>query len=329
MAGARAALRFNDHYGYGWRINTAMSGANGVATLTEGSDAQTKWRADFDNKSAAENLSALVNKDPAFSKAAVPIGSLTVESESASDSTLNVHNEFLGLANSDMGDGVIEISSMRSTEGGENATLAVTNDTALVIDARLTTTKQSKVVSVTGNPVTSFTVDDGTGFVKGHSLVYYTVGNQNKIALVTRSGNTFTIVNDEQNDFDNAATLIQDVVIRQNRFKCDITDEERQKSWWSIEENGMIAFNNEYPFFENHSLRCAYIYGERYVEGSIQEACTKLVVMDILMSDDYSVLFPEGTSNMDINTKHQKLEAEVAKLLVPFQESIIVAGMGG
>ena len=329
MAGARAALRFNDHTAMAGESILLCPGANGVATLTEGSDAQTKWRADFDNKSAAENLSALVNKDPAFSKAAVPIGSLTVESESASDSTLNVHNEFLGLANSDMGDGVIEISSMRSTEGGENATLAVTNDTAVVIDSRLTTTKQSKVVSVTGNPVTSFTVDDGTGFVKGHSLVYYTVGNQNKIALVTRSGNTFTIVNDEQNDFDNAATLIQDVVIRQNRFKCDITDEERQKSWWSIEENGMIAFNNEYPFFENHSLRCAYIYGERYVEGSIQEACTKLVVMDILMSDDYSVLFPEGTSNMDINTKHQKLEAEVAKLLVPFQESIVVAGMGG
>ena len=47
------------------------------------------------------------------------------------------------------------------------------------------------------------------------------------------------------------------------------------------------------------------------------------------MSDDYSVLFPEGTQNVDLASKHQKLEAEVAKLLVPFQESIVVAGMGG
>ena len=329
MAGARIGMRVVDHTAMAGESILVCPGANGVATLTEGSDAQTKWRADFDNKSAAENLSALVNKDPAFSKSAVQIGSLTVESDSAHNSPLNVNNEFLGLANSDMGDGVIEISSMRSTEGGENATLAITNHTAIEVDARLTQQVKSKVVSVTGNPVTSFTVDDGTNFVKAHGLVYYTVGNQNKIALVTRSGNTFTIVNDEQNDFDNAATLTQDVVIHQNRFACDITDEERQKSWWSIEENGMIAFNNEYPFFENHSLRCAYIYGERYVEGSIQEACTKLVVMDILMSDDYTVLFPEGTSNMDITTKHQKLEAEVAKLLVPYQESIIVAGMGG
>ena len=110
---------------------------------------------------------------------------------------------------------------------------------------------------------------------------------------------------------------------------CDIDDEERQRSWWSIEENGQILFNNEYPFFENHSLRMAYIYGERYVDKSIEDACTKLVVMDILMSDDYSVLFPEGTQNVDLASKHQKLEAEVAKLLVPFQESIVVAGMGG
>ena len=65
------------------------------------------------------------------------------------------------------------------------------------------------------------------------------------------------------------------------------------------------------------------------MDKNIKDACTKLVVMDIIMSDDYSVLFPEGTQNVDLNTKHAKLEAEVAKLLVPFQESIIVAGMGG
>ena len=88
-------------------------------------------------------------------------------------------------------------------------------------------------------------------------------------------------------------------------------------------------FNNEYPFFENHSLRMSYIYGERYVDKNINDACTKLVVMDIIMSDDYSVLFPEGTQNVDLATKHQKLELEVAKLLVPFQETIIVASMGG
>ena len=337
MAGARVSFRVDDHTALAGESILLCPGANGVATLTEGSDAQTKWRADFDHKSTAENISALVNKDPAFSKAALPIGNLTVESGSSSSDILNVHEEFLCLANSDTGDGVAEISSMRSTEGGANATIAVTHDTALIFNSTLSQIGDTITITTNGanatctvasvTNATTFTLADGTTFAPGHSLAYITSGTTNRIALCSRNTNTFTIVANQLNDFDDYLTIGDKV--KQIRFKCDIADEERQKSWWSIEENGMILFNNEYPFFENHSLRCAYIYGERYIEGSIHEACTKLVVMDILMSDDYSVMFPEGSSNIDLNTKHQKLEAEVAKLLVPFQETIIVAGMGG
>jgi len=327
MAGARVSFRVSDHTAMAGESILLCPGANGVATLTEGDDAQTKWRSDFDHKSAAENLGALINKDGAFNKSAVPIGSLTVESADSANVALNVHEEFLALSNSDTGDGVIEIRSMRSTEGGENATIAVTHEAAVSFNTSLSSMVSSTVASKTGSPATSFVLNDGTTFVEGHGLVYITSGTTNRVALCTRNGNTFTVVADQLNDFDGQLQVGD--TVKQIRFKNDITDEERQKSWWSIEENGMILFNNEYPFFENHSLRCSYIYGERYVEGSIHEACTKLVVMDILMSDDYSVMFPEGTQNIDLNSKHQKLEAEVAKLLVPFQESIIVAGMGG
>ena len=314
-----------------------------------------------------------------------------------------------------MGDGVLEISSMRSTEGGANATIAVTHNTGLTYVGNLHTAVSSTVSELVGNPatitlvgggtgystgtgvattggtgtgltvnvtqvggtitvlainaagtgyttgdtitvstgganatftittvttITGFVVGDGSTFVNGHGVVYLSDGTTNRVALCSRVGDIFTIVTDIVNSFaanvgivildgDQNITNAEDAEILQIRFKCDIDDEERQKSWWSVEENGMILFNNEYPFFENHSLRMAYIYGERYVEKSIREACTKLVVMDIIMSDDYSVLFPEGTQNVDLNSKHQKLEAEVQKLLVPFQESIIVAGMGG
>ena len=88
-------------------------------------------------------------------------------------------------------------------------------------------------------------------------------------------------------------------------------------------------FNNEYPFFENHSLKISYVFGERYVDKVIENVCTKLVAMDILLTDDYSVMFPEGTSGMDLSTKIQRMDEEVKRLLIPFQESIIVAGMGG
>tara|TARA_R110000851_G_scaffold220568_3_gene373384 strand:- start:44408 stop:46024 length:1617 start_codon:yes stop_codon:yes gene_type:complete len=327
MACARVAVKIQDHTALSGQSIVICPGANGVATLTVGTGS-TNWRADFDHKSTATNLAALINQDPEYNKAAIQLGSLTVETQSNSNSPLNLNHEFLALANSDTGDGVVEISSMRSTEGGQNATIAMTHDTAISLDTNLHLAPNSIVMSKTGSPVTSFVVDSGSGFTNTHGLVYIKgAGDTNRIALCTRNGNTFTVVADQLNDFDGQLQVGD--TIKQIRMRCDINDEERQKSWWSIEENGQILFNNEYPFFENHSLRMAYIYGERYVDKNIQDACTKLVVMDIIMSDDYSVMFPEGTQNIDLATKHAKLEAESQKLLVPFQESIIVAGMGG
>ena len=86
---------------------------------------------------------------------------------------------------------------------------------------------------------------------------------------------------------------------------------------------------NQYPFFENHSLKISYVYGERYLDKAIEDACTKLVSLDIMMTDDYTAMFPEGTQNVDLPSKIQKLEEEVKRILIPYQEGIIVAGMGG
>ena len=88
-------------------------------------------------------------------------------------------------------------------------------------------------------------------------------------------------------------------------------------------------FNNQYPFFENHSLKICYIYGERYLDKAIEDACIKLVALDIMMTDDYTAMFPEGTQNVDLPSKIQKLDEEVKRMLIPYQEGIIVAGMGG
>ena len=126
-----------------------------------------------------------------------------------------------------------------------------------------------------------------------------------------------------------AAAEVVVAPIKQNKLKIDIADIERMKDWWSIEDNGAILFNNQYPFFENHSLKISYIYGQRYLDKVIEDVCTKLVVRDILLSDDYTSMFPEGTQNIDLNGKIQKLDEETKKMLIPYQESIIVAGVGG
>ena len=143
----------------------------------------------------------------------------------------------------------------------------------------------------------------------------------------SRSGNDFTVV--EELTTGAIAALAADVVVKQQRLNIDMNDEERQYDWWSMEDNGAIMFNNQYPFYENHSLKVSYIYGERYLDKTIKEVCIKMVAIDIMMTDDYTVLFPEGSQNVDLNAKMQKMEEEVKRMLVPYQESIIVAGMGG
>lgn len=292
-----------------------------VGTLqacSAGATSTSKYIRDFGVKSVATELANLINEDVLTNKLPIQIGSL---SQNGTD--LNISNEYLATANSDDGDGKVIISSMREGEDGINSTIAVSNSSCFAMDRG--TQCSSTVTSTTqsNGAVNTFTVSDASTFVQGHSLVY----NGNHVALCSRNGNVFTIITDLTSSF--ASNCSNDVVIYQQRFSIDAADIERQKDWWSIEENGAIMFNNQYPFFENHSIKVSYIYGERYVDKVIEDACTKLVVRDILMTDDYTALFPEGTQNLDLNGKITKIDEEVKRMLIPYQETIIVAGVGG
>ena len=287
-----------------------------VATLTRGKTSTT-WDGDFGNKTTAQNIASLINKDKATSRGDIAIGTLQENGKQ-----LNVDNEFLATANSDEGDGIIIISSMRSTEEGEDCTIATTNPDAFAFS--LMSDPQSKITNVAGS---NFTVTDASTFTLRHGLVFYTLGGVTYVARCSRNGNTFTVQEELVAGF--TSNLALDIDIKQLKLKTDVIDEARQKDWWSMEDNGAIMFNNQYPFYENHAIKVSYIYGERYLEKVIKEACIKLVCMDIYLTDDYTVLFPEGTSNIDLNAKVQKLDEEVKRMLIPYQETIIVAGMGG
>ena len=367
-----------------------LQAAQSSATTT------TKWVRDFGKKSVAEEIGALINEDSDTSKAAIQIGSLT-----QNGSALNVSNEYLATANSDEGDGVVCISSMREGEDGINSTIAVSQRNSFTFD------KGSEIavdlLTETGTPTTSFTTTDASGMVQGSGLYYIEgLNGANHVALCSRDDDTITITTDLTSSFASNVGGLSDITInsggsgyssaptisisggsgvnaaatatvtngsvtsititnagsaylstdsisvtfsggggsgasatavvgkiKQYRFKTDVSDEERQKDWWSIEDNGAIMFNNQYPFFENHSLKVSYIYGERYLDKVIEDVCTKLVVRDILMSDDYTSLFPEGTQNVSLDAKIQKLDEETKRLLIPYQETIIVAGVGG
>ena len=128
-----------------------------------------------------------------------------------------------------------------------------------------------------------------------------------------------------------AFALLQPAVTgTQHQFQPDLGflsgtsgDQARLKDWWIDHEMGIIYFNNSYPFFEWNAVKVSYIYGERYVEKAIEEAATKLVAADLLMSDDRSVLIPEGTQNVDLASKIQLWRKEAEEILRRYKEVVV------
>ena len=103
-------------------------------------------------------------------------------------------------------------------------------------------------------------------------------------------------------------------------FGSGTGDEARLRDWWADYDLGIIYFNNTYPYFQWNSVKCSYVYGERYVEKAIEDICTKMVAMDLLLSDDRSFLMPEGTTNIDLGAKYQLMKAQVAETLPRYME---------
>ena len=86
---------------------------------------------------------------------------------------------------------------------------------------------------------------------------------------------------------------------------------------------GIVYFNNSYPFFEWNAIKASYIYGERYVEKAIEDVCTKMVAIELLMSDDRSVLIPEGTQNVDLTSKIQLWQRDIDNTLPRYREVVV------
>ena len=294
-------------------------GGGGVATLTVG-DGSSKFRAQFDNVSTAQQLADLINKDARKGKSATEFSpSFVFEDATESDGTItaNVHHEFMASANADYGGGQVKITSMRRGEAGENATYACTSSGITFSGATDTTT------TVASSTASTITVSDASALAPygiisiGSTVGYYT----------SKSGNVLSGVTDLVGDI--SAAAIADASLNQKKFKIDYVgtttgDEARLRDWWADYDMGVIYFNNSYPYFSWNAVKVSYVYGERYVEKAIEDVCTKLVAMDLILSDDRSVLLPEGTQNVDLGSKYQLFKAQVAETLPRYTEVMTV-----
>jgi hypothetical protein len=290
-----------------------LSPGNGTAaTMTIGTGTN-QWRSAFDKNTTAQNLADLINKEDRVGKTSVEfVPAFTLEGNT---SNVAVHNEFLASANSDYGTGIIKITSMRDTKGGESSSIVTTNTN---IEISQTTSVSTTFTSLASTTITVATTD---GFVAAG-------------VVVDASGDVFSYTGKTDTTFTGCTIVVGSALsdiagaLKQDKFVIDLHggsssgDKGRLRDWWMDSEMGIIYFNNSYPFFEWNAIKTSYIYGERYVDKAIEDICTKMVAIDLLLSDDRSVLIPEGTQNVDISSKIQLYKMDIEKTFPRYIEVV-------
>ena len=338
LAGAEARLEIADHAELSGESIFVCPGNGGFAQLAVGTGA-TQWDHRFDNVSTAQNLADLINKEDRTGRTSIPFnadntfdndGTTFTLPTSSGNKDINVHDEFLASANADYGNGLLKVTSMRQTKGGETSTISATDETNINITQTTQTSATGTIDATPGQGSYTITFTDSSKFAEYGIVRATTEGGA--VAIIGYTSNSGTVLGGGRtlsgtfND-DTAYTWTQ------NKFRLDLqgTDssgagtgnQARLRDWWLDHEMGIIYFNNSYPFFEYNSVKVAYIYGERYLEKAIEEAATKLVASELLMSDDRSVLIPEGSQNIDLGSKAQLFRREAMDILSRYKELVV------
>ena len=226
---------------------------------------------------------------------------------------------------------------------GYSSTNAVATSGGSGSGLTVNTTVANGVVTnvVINSPGEDYAVDDVITISGGSGSASFTVTSISNSSFadagVARdtSGNVFRYTGKTSTTFTGCNIVVGSSLseiggtITQNKLSIDLQggsasgDKGRLRDWWIDNEMGIIYFNNSYPFFEWNAIKVAYIYGERYLEQAIEDICTKMVAIDLLMSDDRSILIPEGSQNVDLAAKIQLYGMDIEKTLARYKEVVI------
>lgn len=91
--------------------------------------------------------------------------------------------------------------------------------------------------------------------------------------------------------------------------------EGRGKDYWVDYTEGVVYFWSRWPWRIRNAVRINYQWGENEVPEDIKEACIKCVARQLVTSDDYSVLFPEGSSNIPLRDKSEIWREDIKSIL--------------
>jgi hypothetical protein len=217
-----------------------------------------------------------------------------------------------------------------STSGGSGSGLTVN-----------TTANGGVIESVTiESPGEGYSVNDLITITGSNSSAQFIITSISQGAfadagvVVDENGKVFSYTGKTSTSFTGCTIVVGSALsditgtLTQQRLRVDLQggsasgDQGRLRDWWIDHEMGIIYFNNSYPFFEWNAIKTSYIYGERYVDKAIEDICTKMVAIDLLMSDDRSVLIPEGTQNVDLASKIQLYKMDIEKTFPRYIEVV-------
>ena len=100
--------------------------------------------------------------------------------------------------------------------------------------------------------------------------------------------------------------------------------EGRDDDYWIDYENGVIYFVDEEPDIGQKAVRVTYAYGETSVPGDIKEWALKLAAIDLIYSDDWTVMTIDNLDRVNLEGKVRHWKEDIEKIQKDREELIIV-----
>ena len=137
------------------------------------------------------------------------------------------------------------------------------------------------------------------------------------IPLKHRKINTLVSETDKIELWDGSAWV--DLVLTANGYT-----EGRGDDYWLDYELGILYLTGKRPYILDKGVKVTYRYGEASVPGDIEEACTKLAAIDLLETNDYVIVLPEGVGQYAIASKVDSWKKDINRILYNRREIITI-----
>ena len=101
--------------------------------------------------------------------------------------------------------------------------------------------------------------------------------------------------------------------------------EGRNQDFWVDYKMGILfikSFPRTVP--RNFAVRVTYRFGEDSVPRQIKKCCILLTALDILQSEDRTILFPEGSSNLPYTDKAERWEKQALQIISSNKEVKVI-----